>query len=73
MVLYSQVQTPLDLQVQHALTTCAVYQSPLFFQAPGERAEAWKADNAWPHPHETVRAKGQSARTRQKPGAPSPE
>ena len=30
MVLDSQVQNPLGLQVQHALTVCAVYLNPLF-------------------------------------------
>ena len=44
-----------------------------FLQGPSERAEAWKADNAWPHPHETVRAKQQSARAGQKPDGPSTE
>ena len=30
MVLNSQVQIPLELQVQHALAVCAVYRTPLF-------------------------------------------
>ena len=34
MVLDSQVQNPLDLQGQHALTICAVYRSPRFSSDP---------------------------------------
>ena len=34
MVLDSQVQNPLGLQVQHALTVCAVCRSLLFFFRP---------------------------------------
>ena len=44
--------------------------APGFLQTQGQRAEA---DNAWPHPHGTVRATQQSGRTRQKPDGPSPK
>ena len=33
-VLYSQVQTPLDPHLQHALTVCAVYCYPMFSSGP---------------------------------------
>ena len=70
MVLDSQVQNPLDLQGQHALTIPRSTGAPGFLQTQGQRAEA---DNAWPHPHGTVRATQQSGRTRQKPDGPSPK
>ena len=34
MVLDSQVQNPLDLQIQHALTVDAVYRIPMFSSDP---------------------------------------